>query len=267
MSKYRLFATGGLTALCALGIGYLMQMPPRPAALPAPGLMQPEDMAAVPTESDLALPAILGASAPDLETAAVPDMAVTRADITPGLHLAGLTQDALPQPPADPDLPHLGCALTAEARPLPDAMVALTLQAPCAPDQRLTVHHMGMMFTALTDAQGGLSLTVPALSEEALFILALATGEGAVAQTRVPDLAQVDRVVLQWSGDAGFQIHAREFGADYGTAGHVWAGSATRPGPDHGQVMRLGADDTLSPRMAEIYSFPRQGPPGPAMWP
>jgi hypothetical protein len=151
------------------------------------------------------------------------------------------------------------CQIKAAAKPIAGAMVNLTLSAPCAPNERLTVHHNGMMFTQATDSDGLLELIAPALTEQAVFVLAFANGDGAVVETTVYDLDQFDRVALQWRGRAGFQLHAREFGADYNAPGHVWAGTA----PDvlalingeSGFLMQLGDANIPEPLLAEVYTF------------
>ncbi|MEM5541388.1 hypothetical protein WNY61_01440 [Sulfitobacter sp. AS92] len=152
------------------------------------------------------------------------------------------------------------CDITAEAEAVAAAMVKLTLDAACLPNERLTVHHNGMIFTEVTDDKGQLRVTVPALSEEAVFILAFGNGDGAVAQTSVSELSGFNRIVLQWKGAAGFELHAREFGADYGDAGHVWSGAprdmtAAVLG-EGGFMTRNGDTNTSDPLMAEVYSFP-----------
>lgn len=152
------------------------------------------------------------------------------------------------------------CEITANARPIAAAMVNLTLSASCMPNERLTVHHSGMLFNQTTDAQGGLDISVPAMAQDATFIVAFAVGEGAVAQTFVEELADFERVALQWKGDTGFELHAREFGADYGSQGHVWSGAArdmsfavTGQG---GFIYRLGDPSVPDGLMAEVYTFP-----------
>ncbi len=154
------------------------------------------------------------------------------------------------------------CDISANARPVAAAMVRLTMEASCLPNERLTVHHNGMIFTATTSATGTVDLTVPALAEEAVFILAFTNGDGAVAQTRVEELGDYDRVVVQWKGQTGFQIHALEFGADYGDAGHVWSGAprditagVTGVG---GYITRNGNAEVPDALMAEVYTFPRR---------
>ena len=153
------------------------------------------------------------------------------------------------------------CEINAVTRTVPAAMVDLTLTAPCLPNERVTVHHNGMMFTETTSNDGRLSLQIPALSEEAVFIVAFSSGEGAVVTTQVTEVANYDRAVLQWKGDAGFEIHAREFGANYGETGHRWAGS---PGDlssvvegVSGVLTRHGNKAGADPLLAEVYTFPR----------
>ena len=165
--------------------------------------------------------------------------------------------DVVTEPEAMP--PSESCEITASAEPIAGAMVNLSLAAPCAPNERLTVHHNGMMFTETTDEAGDLAVTVPALAEQAVFILAFSNGDGAVAQTSVTDIGAYDRVALQWRGEIGFELHAREFGADYGQAGHVWSGAEQNvvglTTGDNGFIMQMGDTLTPEPLMAEIYTF------------
>jgi len=158
--------------------------------------------------------------------------------------------------PVDPAMPQIGCDITATATPGDMAMVALEIKAPCFTNERLTIHHNGMMFTQVTDELGKILVDVPALSDRAVFIIAFGDGEGTVAIANVPQVYKYDRVVVQWTGDLGFQVHAREFGATYGGTGHVWSGAVPGAQPSLGRVTRLGTSDTLLPQLAEIYTFP-----------
>lgn len=148
------------------------------------------------------------------------------------------------------------------AEPRRNAVVKLMLEAPCLPGERLTLHHNGLTFTAVTDESGRLALDVPALSPSAVFIAAFPTGEGAVAQASVPGAENRDRVVLQWRGAAGLQLHAFEGEAGYGAKGHVWAeapGDVVSEG-SAGFLVRLGDAEAPEPLMAEIYTFPADMP-------
>ena len=115
------------------------------------------------------------------------------------------------------------CSATLDARPMAAAMVNLALTAPCEANNRVTLHHNGMMITEQMDRNGKLTLQMPALSETAIFMAAFETGLTAIAKADVTTLDIYDRVVIQWQGPGQMEIHALEFGADYGDAGHVWS--------------------------------------------
>lgn len=139
-------------------------------------------------------------------------------------------------------------------------MVRLTLSAPCMPDARFTLHHNGLMLSQVTDSNGESRLMVPALSESAVFIAAFSDGDGAMAMADVSELAQYDRAAVQWQGDTGIQVHAREFGAPYDSDGHVWSGHArdlaAASGGTGGFITRHGESSLDEALLAEVYSFP-----------
>ena len=176
--------------------------------------------------------------------------------------LAALESDPAhdaPLPLPEPE-PQIVCEPVLTAAPMPAAMVALSLTAPCAPDSTVTIHHQGMMFTVLTDPTGRLQVTVPALVAGAVFIADLGNGAGAVAVADVPEAAQIDRAVLLWQGLDGLMIHAREFDAPYGAPGHVWSGApgnaqAAQAG-EGGFLIRLGGPAIADGMMAEVYTYP-----------
>lgn len=251
MSRKRRIVMAGGTVLSALGIGFLMQQgetaprvaaePPRPVIVQQTGPAQTGVGEAALDLQDIAL------------TAAQPDELI----VVPTVTRAAVAVDAmtLPRAPADPEIPQLGCNVAATAVPAAMASVDLTVSAPCLGNTRVTVHHNGMMFSEVTDARGTLSVNIPVLAEKAVFVVAFANGKGAVAQADVPALSEYDRVAVQWTGNAGFQFHAREFGAAYGDAGHSWTGAGADQ-PARGRVIRLGDADMLVPQLVEIYTFP-----------
>jgi hypothetical protein len=167
--------------------------------------------------------------------------------------------DALPE---EEPAPSLSCNYTLSAVTAPGAMVTLSLDAPCAPGERFTLHHNGMMFTNVTDDGGYALMLVPALAQKAVFIASFSNGEGAVASTDVDSLAYYQRVAVQWQGDTGLSLHALEFGAGYADDGHVWAEArrdvAAAASGDRGFLTRLGAAGQPNALMAEVYTFPSQ---------
>ena len=157
------------------------------------------------------------------------------------------------------------CQVETSAQVLPGALVQIILNAPCKRNERLIVHHNGLMFTDRTNDLGVMTATIPALAEDAVFIIAFEAGKGAVIQTRVEDMQNLHRAVLQWSGTDAFELHALEFGADYGSSGHVWSGvnSTSEVGQslDRGFVVQLGDPQVMQPLMAEVYTYPAETGP------
>ncbi|MCE8513165.1 hypothetical protein KBY24_13235 [Ruegeria pomeroyi] len=257
MAQRRKILTAGGTVLCAALIGFLMQQNAEREtqqiaarkSLIQQSVLKPSGASDVDDFAQFELHAIkLTSAQPTLEQPRrLPEPALEGALPLPARDIL------LPDAPSDPEEPQLGCAITANAAPAPMASIALDVSAPCYGNQRVTVHHSGLIFTDTTDDAGNLSVTVPALSETAVFVVAFQNGRGTVAMSPVEGLDRIDRVVVQWSGAAGFQLHAREFGAGYGETGHVWS-EASAGGV--GQVIRLGEPDTLEPQLAEIYSYP-----------
>ncbi|MEW9920578.1 hypothetical protein AB2B41_13260 [Marimonas sp. MJW-29] len=248
------------TLACAVGIGFVMQ--------------SSETARVHYGDKSDRIPA---AEAPVLEGAGaknamldVQEITLTSAEYEAGIALPATDAEVttVATPPSELSEPEIpdgvvipACDIVAQALPVAAAMVNLTLDAPCMPNERVTVHHNGMIFTETTTSDGALNLRIPALSRQAVFILAFANGDGAVAQTIVEELENFDRAVLQWKGNTGFQIHAREFGADYGSEGHIWEGA---PGSvadaitgTHGMITRHGDTNAAEPLLAEVYSFPK----------
>ncbi len=179
------------------------------------------------------------------------------------LELAALQDAPIRTFPKEETAPALTCEGEIEmtASPAAAAMVQLDLTAPCGANTQFTLHHNGMMFSAIIDDDGAWSMQVPALAETAVFIAAFESGDGAVATTNVDTLDRYDRYVVQWQGLSGMELHAMEYGADYGEDGHVWrdAGRDATSAETGlgGFLLRLGEgvieETTL---MAEVYTFP-----------
>lgn len=202
---------------------------------------------------------------PELELARLEDadtpmplQTASAIDLSPVLASVLGNTDAAPD--TGMSTPVLPCEIVLTADPAPAAMVDLTLEASCLPEERFALHHSGMMFHALTDRDGQARLRVPALADNAVFIASFTTGDGAVAQIDVPTLDFYDRVVVQWRGDAGLGLHALEFDAAYFGNGHIHAGargdlSRATTGTS-GVLSRFGDDAGPEALMAEVYTYP-----------
>lgn len=264
MSRKRILTIAAGTAVCALSVGFMMQSSQASRVADAVDWTPPAVQSQM-LPVRVPDPAIAVNGLPGLR-----DVELTAADLSGRAAPPALPRQVAYEPqPEIPALPGAGgatarpepaCEITALAETAVAATVSLFVEAPCLPNQRLTVHHSGMMFTETTDDRGEMSVLVPALAEQAVFVIDLSEGRGAVAHAAVPDVAAYDRVVLQWAGDAGFALHAREYGAEYGAAGHIWSGAGrgaeAAASGDGGFVLRLGADAGPEARQAEIYTFP-----------
>ncbi len=152
------------------------------------------------------------------------------------------------------------CAIAATATPQAAAMMAYTLSAPCFAGQTVVISHEDLMFSEVLSEDGTLKTDIPALAEEATIRAFFETGETIETDVQADSLALYDRVLVQWRGTAGVQIHAREFGADYGDEGHVWSGarrdlSAVSAGHG-GYLTTLGDPTRESAHVAEVYTYP-----------
>lgn len=273
MSRAKEVGTAVGTLVCALGIGFVMQSTDTASQrYGSPLDSRPASTTPIATNADTQI---------DVEAHADTVMEVERITLTSAQSTVYDGAQAQKEEPAsEPKTAAIGalkpstivssvdalmdkdedCGVKAAASPREAAFVRLDVMSSCRRDAPLTIHHNGMMFTGKTDAQGALSMSVPALSQSAVFIVSFADGDGAVAHTHVSDLDQIRRVVLQWEGHAGFELHAREFGADYGETGHVWNGSQSilsRVMSGKGGILTaLGHAASDTPLFAEVYSFP-----------
>jgi len=154
----------------------------------------------------------------------------------------------------------LACNTDLSVEPAGDGMMRVTLAAPCNLNEAVTLRHSGLDFTMKTGANGRLSVEMPALARDAQVEAVLQGGLRLKGATQVPDADLYQRVALVWRGEGGLHIHAQEFGAELGSAGHIWAGS---PGRDDlglnasgGHMNVYGDRQIANSTRAEVYTFP-----------
>jgi hypothetical protein len=248
MPQIKRYVIAAGTFAVAMGIGFVMQNSVESA---------PDRTAAdtTPLELDqIILTSALPVPTASLSPAGDPSVVLAQAEPE------GEATDVAAEPAGD-----VTCGIRMTAAPVAGAMVDLALSAPCLPNERLALHHNGMMITEITGPEGDMHLTVPALAEQAVFIAAFATGDGAVASAVVPELQSVDRAVVQWTGQSGLELHALEYGATYGEPGHVWADAARDAAAvasgQGGFLMRFGAEGLADAQMAHVYTFPTGSAP------
>ena len=152
---------------------------------------------------------------------------------------------------AEPD-----CTASATAQPSPAATVTLRIDAPCHKGATVRVRQGQIVADAYTNAQGKLTMRMPALSETVAFEVEL--GDKLIRTiAKVPEAPNFQHVALLWTGKQALRLHAYEFGALKNQFGHVWSGAPKSPirasRGSGGFLLRLGDGTGAS---AEIYSFP-----------
>ncbi len=173
---------------------------------------------------------------------------------------SALLREPAPVTKAPPAAPAMSCDISLDLMVEPNAMIGLTLLAPCHPNQRVVLHQGGLAVTGKTTATGALFTTLPAMETPALVEVAFADGSRSRAEIAVPDLVALRRFGLQWQADDTFQIHAFENGATYGEPGHISAVDPHHPTAGQraptGFLTLLGEATTENPLLAEVYTFP-----------
>lgn len=246
--KSYVLAAGTLT--CALGIGYVMQFG-------GSGQQQAAAPAAPLEVSDVELTSSSAVALPTLPSDTQMDAALSDAPVQMAAAAVDPEQTFLPD---EEETAGFDCSVDITANAIAGAMVDLKINAPCQSSERVTIHHQGLMFTEIMQPDGTLQFAVPAMAERATFIVAFANGEGATVATDVSSIAFYDRVAVQWKGQAGLQLHAREFTDAYFEEGHVWAaeaGDLTNAATGLGGfLIRLGDETAPDALVAEVYSYP-----------
>lgn len=266
-------ATIGTTFAVALGAGFLVQYGDAVASrwgsdapVGGPSAMESlDEIKLVPVSASVATPSVLTTPTASVITeASLTTDAIPSEELSPTFMSAPDVQAEAEVAPLEDvtieETETVDCTISLSAAELTLAMVQLDLNAPCHPNQVVAVNHDNLTFNAKTDDAGKLIVDVPALSADAFFIISFDGGEGAVAQMNVLEFDKYDRAVLQWQGDMGVELHAREFGAGYGENGHIWSEAkgnfAGAVSGVSGVITVLGDQDVLLPMMAEVYTFP-----------
>ncbi|MFK7745059.1 MAG: hypothetical protein AB8B47_08390 [Roseobacter sp.] len=272
MSRKTEIATTACTLGCALGIGFVMQS--GEVAEMRYGSGQLSAMTTTPLVGEPAVPVLVT----DLSSAMKVDrLDVRRITLTSAKvqiqnkrrdfdeMVISASADSNTTTSLRPRLePEIGnspdCTVTAEAQANAAAMIGLSINAPCFASQAVTIHHEGLNFSQMMSDLGTLDIMLPALTADARVSTTFANGDTITASTNVDSVPLYDRVVVQWQGETGVQIHAREFGADYGDEGHVWSGASRDfsavAGGRGGFLTSLGDKKLTAPLMAEVYTFP-----------
>lgn len=154
----------------------------------------------------------------------------------------------------------LPCGASFSAEAAPGGTARLRLEAPCQAGAAVAVSHGALSATFRASRSGVIETVFPAFEEEARFTARLPDGEVLTAAALVPGAAGYERVVTMWEGTGGLSVHAFEYGAGRGEAGHVWReaprGVQAAEAGRGGFLLVLGTAEVPGARRAEVYSFP-----------
>lgn len=187
---------------------------------------------------------------------------------TNGLGATDIVSQNATAPDAAPSMPAIAadqtesCPITLDLLEDDNAMIGVTLLAPCLPDTDVLISHAGLVFSAKTMASGSMFLSLPALTEDAKVAVKFSSGETAEASISIPEIKSIRRFGVQWPESDGFSLHAYEGKAGFDDPGHIWAENPATPRPaevqDTGYLTLLGDSSTKLPMLAQVYTYPPQ---------
>jgi len=195
------------------------------------------------------------------EDALVPtDLAKPGVDLRARITASAAVADSITEQPVRNQF-GLTCGIILTASEAEAAMINITLTAPCRGEQPVTISHGALTYSAQMDQLGTYTAQIPALLADGAVEVEFPDGETTGTFVEVAGFESAERVLLQSKGDAGLQIHAREFGAHYGDAGHVWNGATRDPEfaarVGGGFLTVLGNARIGKGHVAEIYTYPK----------
>ena len=159
---------------------------------------------------------------------------------------------------ADIELAMEDCAIWLVVTPNAQAMLDLSLYAPCDGGARVEIGHEGMQISHRLSDDGQLMLALPALAREARVTLTMPDGRRAEDSTVLPDIDLADRLVLGWQGADALALNAHVGGAAHGESGHVHPAQTGSPaqGAQYGFLTMLGDPALADAALAQVYTFP-----------
>lgn len=237
MDRKRSLVMAGGTVLLALGAGQYMQSGTAQSSAALVPIPRTETATPAPQPEPLRLAAATPLAAYDPRPEAV---------ITP---VALVDEPPLPMPRGEPKPAPFAdlCPVTLDAFVAADAMLSISLSAPCHPNQTVVLQHAGLAVTYQTTATGALFVDIPALDPAGALTLRLPDGTEARATAPVPEVTTLRRLAVQWMVGDSFTL--------IGDGTQISLGVTSGPVPILAQVITLPAGAATAPAIeAEITS-------------
>ena len=147
----------------------------------------------------LALPAPLPATdiaLPQLPATTLPSKQIHHRAV-PGWAMTALAASTASQ--ADVSAFGLPCEATLRADPMPDALFAVTLNAPCRPNSPVAMHYAGLTFDVTTSITGQAGFALPAMTTSGALETVFKDGLRLSTPIDAPDLSEYARVAVAWT--------------------------------------------------------------------
>ncbi len=93
----------------------------------------------------------------------------------------------------------LPCETALQVEPLPGAIFAIAVNAPCKPYEDITFHYAGLTFDIVTGVTGQAAFELPAIASSANLESVFSDGHSISAQLEAPDLSEYARVAVAWT--------------------------------------------------------------------
>ncbi len=166
------------------------------------------------------------------------------------------TNDATAELDIEPAL--ADCAIWLVVTPEAQAMLDLSLYAPCDGGARVEIRHEGLQISHRLSDDGQLMLALPALARQARVSITLPDGRRAEDSTEAPDIDLAERLVLGWQGADALALNAHVGGAAHGESGHIHPAQTHSPaqGAQYGFLTTLGDPALEDAALAQVYTFP-----------
>jgi hypothetical protein len=141
------------------------------------------------------------------------------------------------------------CSPELQLAAIADAMISVSLSAPCNRGERIIVRHTGLAFAARTGADGRANLTIPALKSDAMVAVYLEGSRFALGNVLVPDVADFTRLALIWDAPAEIELRVRD-------GDKVLVGGSAPHVPTTPTIHEFGLATVQAPVFARVYSAP-----------
>ncbi len=147
---------------------------------------------------------------------------------------------------------------------LPGATVEIAVTSQCLAGKKVTLNYGKHVFVHAIPANGEARLNLDLFEGAQPAALVLPDGQRVAIDTSGADLSQVSKVAVIWSAPVNLDLHALEYLAVRGGAGHVWSGSpsnreqagaASREGAQGRGFMSRVDDGSGDGVKAEVYTF------------